>query len=252
MAFSPWTCRILSLVLPVRILQSSFLVTVPLPSESKTLKASHTTSSFRTLRLSSASARNSVYSMVSFPSVPIEAKEMSDGICTPALSKASRSSGTVMWPLPSRSSASKIWRRCCVSASLARQAKAVMAAFCNMFKVWKCIMVSTTSSRILASGRHAAFLSHGCSSAVHTSHRLSAFLRSNSASKVLASLDTFRQDLSLKLTGSLRMRLSNSSLVFPRNGYCPDRMMYITTPALQASHRWSYCTGAVTNSGATL
>mmetsp|Transcript_117240 Transcript_117240/g.292360 ORF Transcript_117240/g.292360 Transcript_117240/m.292360 type:complete len:215 (+) Transcript_117240:527-1171(+) len=158
----------------------------------------------------------------------------------------------VMWPFPSRSKASKICRKCCVSSSPARQARAVTAAFWSMFSVWKCSIVSTTSSMMLASGNLFPLLSHGCSSATITSHRFSDFFLRSSASNVFASLETFLQDLSLKLTGSLRILFSNSSLVLPRKGYCPERMMYITTPALQASQRWSYCTGAVTSSGATL
>jgi len=124
-----------------------------------------------------------------------------------------------------------------VSSSLALQAKAVMAAFCNMFRVWKCIMLSTTSSSRLASGKPQLLLSHVCSSATMTSHRFSDFFRRSSASRVLASFDTFLQHLSLKLTGSLRMWVRSSSLVLPRKGYCPDNIMYITTPALHASQR---------------
>mmetsp|Transcript_155870 Transcript_155870/g.286954 ORF Transcript_155870/g.286954 Transcript_155870/m.286954 type:complete len:200 (-) Transcript_155870:1153-1752(-) len=141
-ALSPCTCLILSLVRPVRIFSSSFLVTVPLPSTSKILKASQTTSSLRILFLSMAAAMNSVYSMVSLPSVPADAASIarSWGTMTPVFSKVSRSSSTVTNPLPSRSIDSKICLKCCVSSSDARHASAVMEAFCSMFNDWKCIM----------------------------------------------------------------------------------------------------------------
>mmetsp|Transcript_34314 Transcript_34314/g.98487 ORF Transcript_34314/g.98487 Transcript_34314/m.98487 type:complete len:208 (-) Transcript_34314:526-1149(-) len=113
-------------------------------------------------------------------------------------------------------------------------------------------MVSTTPSIMLASGRVLPRASQGCSKATITSHRFSDFFLKSSASKVFASLETLRQHLSLKLTGSRRILFSSSSFVLPRKGYCPERIMYMTTPALQASQRWSYCTGAVTSSGATL
>mmetsp|Transcript_24356 Transcript_24356/g.61803 ORF Transcript_24356/g.61803 Transcript_24356/m.61803 type:complete len:238 (-) Transcript_24356:864-1577(-) len=236
MAFSPCTWRILSLVRPVKIFSSSFLVTVPLPSWSKTLKASHTTSSLRIFFWSSAAARNSVYSMVSLPSVPSCWKDRSPGICTPWVSIAVRSSVTVMWPLPSRSRASKIWRRCFVSSSDARHARAVIAAFWSMLRYWKFLIVSTTSSMMFDSGSALPTCSHWCSRACMTSQRVSAFFRSISASSVFASLEIFFQRLSLKLTGSRRMLCRSSSLVFPWNGYWPDRIMYKTTPALHVSH----------------
>mmetsp|Transcript_27345 Transcript_27345/g.78777 ORF Transcript_27345/g.78777 Transcript_27345/m.78777 type:complete len:274 (+) Transcript_27345:464-1285(+) len=251
-ALSPWTCRILSLVLPVSIFSSSFLVTVPFPSWSKILKASHTTSSLRIRFLSIAAAMNSVYSMVSLPSVPTSSIERSPGICTPAVWNALRSSPTVMCPLPSRSKDSKIPRRCTVSSSVARQASAVMAAFWSMFRLWKWFIDCTMPFMMFSSGRTAFSCSHGCSRASMTSHRLSDFFRRSSASNVFASLEIFFQALSLKLTGSRRICCSNASFVLARNGYWPERMMYMTTPALHASHFWSYCTGAVTSSGATL
>mmetsp|Transcript_10121 Transcript_10121/g.29979 ORF Transcript_10121/g.29979 Transcript_10121/m.29979 type:complete len:225 (-) Transcript_10121:813-1487(-) len=210
------------------------------------------TSSLRIFFWSRAAARNSVYSMVSLPSVPSWLKLKSVGSWTPWVSMAPLSSCTVMWPLPSRSKASKICRRCFVSSSLARQASAVIAAFWSMLRYWKFLMVSTTSSMMLASGKTLPTCSQVCSKAWMISQRVSAFLRSISASRVFASLEIFFHRLSLKLTGSLRMLCRSSSLVFPWKGYWPDRMMYITTPALQVSHFWSYCTGAVTSSGATL
>mmetsp|Transcript_94901 Transcript_94901/g.306348 ORF Transcript_94901/g.306348 Transcript_94901/m.306348 type:complete len:276 (+) Transcript_94901:527-1354(+) len=252
MALSPCTCRIFVLVLPVRILSSSFFVTVPLPSWSKILKASQTTSSLMILFLSMAAAMNSVYSMVSLPSVPTSSIFRSPGTGTPAFSNALRSSPTVMWPLPSRSRDSKICRRCCVSSSVARQARAVMAAFCSMLRPWKWFIDCTTSIMMFSSGRTAFNCNQGCSRASMTSHRTSAFFLRSSASRVLASLEIFFQALSLKLTGSRRICCSSASFVFARKGYWPERMMYMTTPALQASHFWSYCTGAVTSSGATL
>mmetsp|Transcript_74349 Transcript_74349/g.195033 ORF Transcript_74349/g.195033 Transcript_74349/m.195033 type:complete len:246 (-) Transcript_74349:554-1291(-) len=190
--------------------------------------------------------------MVSLPSVPSWEKLKSGGSAMPWLSKAPFSSPTVTWPLPSRSRASKICRRCLVSSSLARQARAVIAAFWSKLRYWKFFMLSTTSSMMQASGNTLPTCSHVCSKACMISQRVSAFLRSISASKVFASLVIFFQRLSLKLTGSLRMLCRSSSFVFPWKGYWPDRMMYITTPALHASHFWSYCTGAVTSSGATL
>mmetsp|Transcript_46888 Transcript_46888/g.74044 ORF Transcript_46888/g.74044 Transcript_46888/m.74044 type:complete len:261 (+) Transcript_46888:396-1178(+) len=238
MALSPCTCRILSLARPVKIFRSSFFVTVPLPSISNILKASQTTSSLRILFLSIAAAINSVYSMVSFPSVPActANSAKSPGIKTPLLSNAFRNSSTVTNPFPSRSMDSNTIRKCCVSSSDARHASAVIDAFCSMLRDWKCIMDSRMSCIMSSVGKSMSCCIHGCSRASMTSQRVSGFFRKSSAINVFASFDIFFHRLSLKLTGSLRIACKSSSFVFPRKGYCPESIMYITTPELQASH----------------
>lgn len=92
----------------------------PLPSHS----------SFRILLFSKAAAKNSMYSMVPFPSVPTPQTQAcwqfrsNHSKCSTKFALCDMAIGVLKH--------SKICRKCCVSSSEACQARAVEAAFCNI------------------------------------------------------------------------------------------------------------------------
>mmetsp|Transcript_8293 Transcript_8293/g.22132 ORF Transcript_8293/g.22132 Transcript_8293/m.22132 type:complete len:268 (+) Transcript_8293:767-1570(+) len=196
----------------------------PSPSQSRTSKAYRHSPSPWHLLLSTAAAKNSVYSTAPLPltSMPSKVFRSSSSESSKPLSRMpSRSSRGDSRPSPSASSATNALRRAPTSASSSRPATMWSTALKNASCDPNLRKFATTPQGRLAASGLAWDASHACERACAAVGLLSGSLQSRLDTNSLVCAEAFFQCGGQNETRPSATLSSTLCVVWPRNGRCP-------------------------------